>query len=212
MSRKIRMIELMLERRVFGVMAVALATLLFQSTSALAGMVTGSIAVDFGNATTSPLNGNINTITVFNLPTIITGGAGTGDFDKVVFDETLGSATLNTTSPSTFSFGSTAFGTFTGLSIISQVTGQLTQAYQILGTFTPGTDEPNTTANSASFTISFTQNGGPSAGISASGTLNTPAPVPVVSSVPEPASVVLGLSAVVAGGLFHVVRRRKPTV
>jgi hypothetical protein len=208
MNCKIRMIALVPQRRLFGVMAIALATLLFQSTSAVAGTVTGSIAIGVANATTTP-NDNVNTDTVFNLPTVFASGTGTGDFSGFNFPELLGSAILTTTTPDTFSFGSTAFGYFHGQSITSQLTGPLTEAFQITGTFTPGTDEPvGTTSNSASFTIGFTQNGGPGTVISASGTLNTPAP----SSVPEPTSVVLGLCAVVAGGMFQVARRRKPTV
>ena len=209
MNSNFPMVAPLLQRRILGVVAVALATLLCQGTTVLAGMVTGTIAIGVADAATTP-HDNINTDTVFTLPTVFASGTGTGDFTVFSFPALLGSAVLTTTTPRTFSFGSTAFGFFHGQSIASQLSGSLTEGFLILGRFTPGTSEPGTTANSASFTISFTQNGGPGTVISASGTLNVPAPA--FGSVPEPASLVLGLSAVAGGGLFQAVRRRKQTV
>jgi len=196
----------MLRHRLFGVLAVALATLLFDDSSALAGMVSGSIAVGAADVTTSS-PGGINSDTVFTMPTIFASGTGTGDFSALSFPDGLGNAILDPAAPTTFSFGTTAFGYFHGVSIVPS-TGPGTESFQILGTFTPGTDEAGTTPSSASLTVSFTQNGGPGMVISGSGTLNTL----TLPSVPEPSSALLGFSAFVAVGLFHVVRRCLSTV
>ncbi len=87
--------------------------------------------------------------------------------------------------------------------MISQgLVGSMVQSgsFFILGNYAGG--PVGTRAVPASFTISFTQNGGPTNSVSASGTLTIPP-----SSVPEPASVLmLGMGILTVGG--YGLRRR----
>jgi hypothetical protein len=76
----------------------------------------------------------------------------------------------------------------------------------ILGTYTGGTFDPGT-SGAASFTISWTQTPAGSGGISDSATLSIP-PAPPPGRIPEPATLVMGLTSVVGGIFFHLRRRR----
>jgi len=177
-------------------------------------------AVSTANAATSTLSfadlgtptvntGNINTATVFNIGDLVsTSGAG---FFAGLPNQTFGAVSYNTTVGTSLSFSSTLFGTFTSTSItpFNGTTPGSISAF-ILGNYTAGTyaGGGGEVSGPASFTISWTQTPPSNGGISDSSTLSTP-PAPPPPGVPEPASVVLGLTSIAGGVFFHLVRRRR---
>jgi hypothetical protein len=137
---------------------------------------------------------------VFSFDDFRANGNSTGMFVPVTSANVFTATNLDVTTSTGFTFSNAAIGTFTQTStaalIASSNVGGFSQTYYILGSYVGG--NVGTTAVPASFTISFTQNGGTGNSISGSGTLVIP-PAPVV---PEPASVVMmGLGLVALGGL-----------
>jgi hypothetical protein len=157
--------------------------------------ITAATSFTIGDLT--HLSGN-STTGIFELAPGVPPGSGTGavqmpaqDFGSVTFTNAGGAN-------STFSIGPLAyFGSFTSTSITetqSTMGANSTVSLFILGNWTAGTAFSPSGPFPASFTISFTQDGGPTASISDSGTFAVP---PDFTSVPEPSSfVLLGLGAI----------------
>jgi len=172
--------------------------------SAQAGAIAGSQVIDGVAAITEPLGGTdlmAATSLSVTMQTNTLPGAQTGDY--VGIPSSTFTATLNTASLSSFTYGNAAFGTFTAMMGVEEAAGTNARTFAFVGTFVPGTDFPaGLTQDTASIVIQFSQAGGPGNSISLGGTQHTPA-------VPEPASLALagiGLSFV---SLFRGLRKRK---
>jgi len=175
-------------RRVFlAGLAFAVACVLSQGSAVQAGSyVVGSLALaDIGTPTA--VGGNIQTATTFTLGYLITTSSQTGDFKTFVppgqplggpFVLTLGGFLLDAPA---------SLGTFVSTSVTeTKDPGNNSVSFSIAGVFLPGADFPPGAfmATPATFSISFTQNGGPGNAISDSATLSA-------AAVPEPASMAL---------------------
>jgi hypothetical protein len=151
--------------------------------------------------------GDINTATSFTIGDLFSTKAETGIFVGLPHQD-FGSVTFSTLTPTSFSFSNSVFGTFTSTSIIEAVNSPGIVAFNILGNYTAGSIDPGSGTNPASFTLSFTQTPIDTGSISDSGTfsINTVSP----PTVPEPATLVMGLTSFVGAGLlFHLVRRQR---
>jgi len=150
--------------------------------------------------------GNINTATSFTIGELFSTTAEMGIFVGLGHQD-FGAVSFSTLTPTSFSFSNSVFGTFTSTSISEAVNTPGVVAFYILGNYTAGTVDPGTGTNPASFTLSFTQTPAFTGGISDSGTFAVPpAPPP---GVPEPATLVMGLTGIAGGGLFYLLRRRR---
>jgi hypothetical protein len=194
------------------IVGLALAGLLSLSPDAQAGIVVGSQGFSFtGGVSTDNNPSNINTATVFTLvgmSTFLGANNQKDDFlTYVTTAETFASPlTLTTSTPTSFTFGNGSFGTFMSSSITQTASGSTTQSFNMMGTFSPGTDfaAGGFAPGAAEFVISFTQ-GAPGDVISASASLFSPS---VVAVVPEPASVVLSMASILGCGLAFGLGRR----
>jgi hypothetical protein len=188
----------MMYRGLIGGLAVAVAAALLQATPVRADVVVGTQAIVDTDTPTAD-TGDIETATSFTLVALTTTGSRTGDFLGVPPLTFLGGATFTPATPGTFHFGSAAFGTFTGVSIIEDASAPGFESFTIGGVFAPGTLFPGKSPGAATLDLSFVQIGGPGTAISASGTL---------VSVPEPGSLLLGVAGVAGVGLVTGLRRR----
>ena len=166
----------------------------------------GSFGINSNIPSISPTAG-LAGATSFTIASMATNGVATGGFTGLPLGTTFTGSTFTLGVPTGFTFTNADFGTFTQTAapvITSTGTnnGVLTsEAFYILGSFSGGVVGA---ATPASFTISFTQNGGPGSSISASGTLD----IPPIGAVPEPASVVmLGVGLVGAAAVARRARR-----
>ena len=168
----------------------------------------GSFGIN-GNTPSANPTMSLATATNFTFSNMTSNGNTSGGFTGIGLTGgtafTTGTLTLGT--PTGFSLANDTFGTFTQTTtalMISQGfdSGVLTsEAFRILGTFVGG--PVGTVGTAASFTISFTQTGGPGTSISSSGTVD----IPPLGAVPEPASAaMLGLGLLSVGGI--ALRRR----
>ncbi len=185
------------------------ALLVVSGTTAQAAFATGTQGLA-DNGSPSINSTELSTATAFTFGSpVITTSSESGDFKSVAGNAglTLATTVLNLASPTTFSVGNAALGTFTGSTITqlfsSILPGAQVRAFFVLGTFTSGTNFGVISRTPASLTISFTQstiNGVSS--FSDSSTLSIPP-----TTVPEPASVaMLGLGLV--GSIGFAARRR----
>lgn len=152
--------------------------------------------------------GNINTATSFTIGELFSTTAETGIFVGLGHQD-FGSVTFSTLSPGSFAFSNSVFGSFTSTSITEAVNSPGVVAFYILGSYDPGTVDSGDSGKSytASFTLSFTQTPAFTGSISDSGSFSVNASSP--PSVPEPTTLIMGLTSVVGGGfLFHLLRRR----
>ncbi len=196
------------------ILAVAALLAAFAVNTTQAGVIAAGTqgVADTGGPTAS--NSDITVAgTTFTIGDIVLSGNGTGDFALNPIsgggNRDLGGSTLDMANPGALTFGSPAFGTFTAtsISLLSSTSGQNAQVtFFAIGNYTPGSvlvaAGYNGAAQAASFTISFTQTGGPGAAVSDSATFSTPP-----TGVPEPATVVGLISGVVAFGAFRLRRK-----
>lgn len=159
---------------------------------------------DIGSPTAN--TGNINTATSFTIGELFSTTESTGVFVGLPHQD-FGAVTFSISTPGSFSFGNSLFGTFTSTSITEGMNSPGVVSFYILGDYTAGTIDPGTGTNPASFTLSFTQTPIYTGSISDSGTFSVP---PADAPAPEPATLVMGLTGIVAGGgWFYLVRRRR---
>lgn len=144
---------------------------------------------------------SITSATGFNFGSLVTTTSRDGGFTAGATGLSVATSTFNPSAPTTFTLGNAVFGTFTGVTATQIASTATTRSYLITGTFAPGTEFGGGTTQSASLSVSFTQNGGAGTAISDSATLTVP------SAVPEPASIALvGLG--LAGVAGFSARRR----
>lgn len=165
--------------------------------------------VDFN---TSINTSSLATATTFNLGGLQDNGNKTGGFLPVPTTTSFGTGSFSLGSTSALTFSNPTFGTFqetaapliTATSVVGGVT--IGETFYILGTFNPGATLGGGGPIPASFTVSFTQTGGPGTAVSASGTVS----IPPSLSVPEPASIaMLGLGLVGVGAFARGRRSAK---
>jgi hypothetical protein len=155
----------------------------------------------------TPNTGDITTATVFDF-----GGFGTTSNQTGVFaglpTQSFGPLTLTVTSATGFNFSNSVFGDFASSSITPVFVGLDIATYTVDGTWTPGTFSGFsglTGPLTADFTMAFTQVGGPGTAPSYSGTLA----ITEVSAVPEPSSIVMVLTGLIAGVVMFGLRRSR---
>lgn len=186
----------------------ALASAMAICSSAQAGPVIGSLSFsDIGATTTN--TGNINTATVFNFGNLIsvvtTSVAVNGDFFGLP-NQFFGPVSFDITDPTSLTFSSTAFGSFSSTAIMPLSSAAGAVSFYILGNYTPGTFIPGGDGGLASFTVAFTQTPAFSGSISGSATLASP---PAPFGTPEPTTYVAALMG--AGALVGMIRRARKT-
>ncbi len=167
----------------------------------------GSFGINGITPSISPTSG-LAGATSFTIASMSSNGNATGGFAGLPVGTTFTGSTFTLGSPTGFTFTNSQFGTFTEtaapvLTSVGTTVGITTsESFFLLGSFSGGVVGA---ATPASFTVSFTQNGGPGTSISSSGTIDIPPTGTAV--VPEPASMtMLGLGLVTLGG-FGLRRR-----
>lgn len=159
--------------------------------------------------------GDINTATSFTIGDLLSNTSGTGILAGMAKQD-FGAVTFDTTSATSLTFGNSVFGTFASTNIDEYTNKAGTVAFYVTGTWKPGTYNNNDTTftsgpYTASFTISFTQTpAGAGGAISDSATFSVPPSG--TPGVPEPASIVMGLTGLVIGGLAYGRHRRQASI
>jgi hypothetical protein len=195
----------------FFVLALLIA---FAAGTAKAGSTSSLAFVDMG--TTSVNTGDINTATTFTFGNLMTTSNASGIFagPPALPDQHFGapSFSLAVATNTSFSISSTAFGSFRSTSISETMNTPGFVVVDIVGNYTGGQFDPTIGTSPASLILTFSQDPAHTGVISSSGIFSaspqTPGDPP---SVPEPSTVVMGLTSIVAGGLFYLRRRRRFT-
>jgi membrane-associated protease RseP (regulator of RpoE activity) len=184
-----------------------LAVCLSLTTGVQAGPVGTQGFADTGTPTAGgSATGDINTATSFTIGDLVTNTNQTG-FLSGLSTQTFGAVTFDTTSGTSLTFGNSTFGTFASTTIteVTNVAGFVN--IYVVGDWTPGSYGGFTGGPyAASFSISFTQTPAHTGSISDSGTFS----IPPAIAVPEPTSVVMGLTGLAFGVVVWRHRRRRP--
>jgi hypothetical protein len=168
---------------------------------------------DIGSPTAGgSTTGNINTATAFTIGNMISTSNSTGIFTGMS-TQTFGTVSFNLGTATSLAFGNSVFGSFASTSIVEATNIPGSIAIYVLGNWTPGTQGGQSGGPFASsFTITYNQTP-PGAGgaISDSATFSTPPTL--MPGVPEPASIVMGLtSLVLCGGVYGYRSRRSARI
>jgi hypothetical protein len=194
----------MMDRPLVGTFVLALAAIVSQTSSVQAGSLSGSLPLISSDVTED--GSDLSTSTTITAATLFSSGPGTGDYAPIpgsngTFTSFGGPIVLDLSTLTLTTLSNSTFGSFTASSveIVSQSSSFLDVF--VLGTFTPGSGlGTGFTASASSLNISINQNG---ASLSEALTLSTP---PV--TVPEPASLIMGVTSALACGLFFGFARR----
>ncbi len=171
------------------------------------GAFVGSFGINGNIPSVAPTTG-LAGATSFTIGSMSSNGNSTGGFSGLAVGTIFSGSTFTLGVATGFTFSNATVGTFTqtvapvvlSMGVANGVV--ISESFNILGTYVGG--PVGTMATPASFTVSFTQTGGPGTSISSSGTVNIP---PLGVAVPEPASVVMmGIGLLTAGG-FGLRRR-----
>lgn len=186
--------------------------------TAQAGSVSGSVAfVDMG--VTGVNTGDINTATSFKFGDLISTPNTSGLFagsPTPLADQHFGAASFSAgwAINNSLSISSAAFGSFQSISIAETVNTPGIVMFSILGNYTGGTFDSSVKNIQSTLTLTFIQDPAHTGVITASGIFGVspdasggPRPLPAV--VPEPSTVVMGLTSVMGGALFYLLRRRR---
>lgn len=190
----------MREKILFGLSAAVICLAL--ASGVHASSIDSQAFTDIGApmANGSP-TGNINTATTFTIGNFVSTASNTGIFAGMP-TQFFPSFTFNITSPTSLAFGNSVFGTFasTAITVVTNTPGFLNLS--VTGEWTPGTFGGVTGGPFASsLTFTFTQTPSHSGAIGASAVFET--------IVPEPPSVVMGLTGLAIGGVIYGFRRRR---
>jgi hypothetical protein len=189
----------MLRRSFVPAMALAVAAILSQPTNAQAGGIVGSIALAGFDVTQNGTD--LSNSTVLTTGFELTSGKGVGDYSPIPLTTSYSGGVLDLSTLTMSSISNSTYGSFTPTSVeIVSRSADFLDVY-VLGTYNPGSGlAAGLTPSLSSLRISFNFTGG---SISEGMTLSTPP-----AAVSEPAGVIMGLTGVVACGLFFGVRRR----
>ena len=175
-------------------MAIAIATVARAQTGTLG-------LVDITTPTVSP-GTDINGATTYNIGDLASFSNASGFLTGLPF-QNYGAVSFQPAVGNSFSFGDTAFGTFTSSAITLETSTAGFQSIHILGDYSSGTFDSHAVVNDpASVDLSFAQNPIATGGISDSAVFTVPATV-----IPEPTS--LAMVGVGLGALFIRLRPRK---
>jgi hypothetical protein len=157
---------------------------------------------NFGLTTAN--TGNIDTSTTFTMSNWLAILDGNGVFTDMPV-QTIGFVSFDSTIPTGLNFGNSVFGNFASASIVRNPSGSGFANFTITGLWTPGTFG-NVTGGPlpATLELGFTQ-------VSPTAVITSSASLAVFSTeeteVPEPPSLILGLTGLIAGVVIHRFRR-----
>jgi len=188
----------------FGLSALAI------FLSATAGLradpiVLGTQGFNAAGSVITPNTGDVTTATVFDFGNFGTTSNQTGIFAGMP-TQLFGPVSLNITIPTGLAFGNSVFGAFTSSSNTPVFIGFNTASFLEDGLWTPGTFPGFSGLTGGPFTtkllLSFTQVGGPGTAVSFSGSFSA-------SKTPEPSSIVMVLTGLIAGVVMFRLRRSR---
>jgi hypothetical protein len=190
-------------RRFAAVLAIASIAFMVQAPDARAGIVYSTLSQ--GDFAGGQADGS-STGSIFGATTLTVGDLfldnGQNGFAGFV-SELFGPVTFSPSVGTSLAFSSGVFGSFASSSIMLETSGPTSLTYYVLGTYV-GNGPYAPLSGAASFSITFTQDT-PGASIGDSGSFSVP-PAPLV---PEPSSVVMGFTSIIAWGLVYRLRRRR---
>jgi hypothetical protein len=186
-----------------GLSAVAICVALASGVQATTIGSQGFVDINAPAADGSP-TGNLNTATTFSIGLFVSTTSHTGVFTGMP-TQLFPAFSFNLTNPTSLIFGNSVFGTFasTAITVVTSLPGFLN--ISVLGNWTPGTFGGVTGGPFGStLTFTFTQDPVHRGPISAAATFSI---LPAV--IPEPPSIVMGLTGLAAGVLIYQLRRRR---
>jgi len=181
--------------------------------TAEAGSLSGSVAfLDMGK--TSVNTGDINTATAFQFGDLVTSQNSSGIFagpPTSLADQNFGATSFSAgwAVNGSFSISSADFATFKSTSISELVNTPGVVVFSIVGSYTGGVFDPSAKDIPGTLAFTLTQDPAHTGVISGSGVFGVSPNVTGIggSVVPEPSTLMMGLSSIVGGGLFYLRRR-----